>query len=122
MFLQLRPALVERCHCALGAGVPAAVAVKLAIWSVATDSLRGCVVTVGALVVRLRCWRVGRARLRERRARIAGAPWAPPDGAPCATAETVGNAASRAARGALGGAPALAAICASPAASSARPA
>lgn len=122
MFLQLRPALAERCHCAFGAGVPEAVAVKLAIWPVATDSLRGCVVTVGAFGVRLRCWRVGRACARERRARIAGAPCARPAGAPCASAGTVGNDAWRAALGALGGAPALAAICASPATSSAKPA
>jgi hypothetical protein len=70
----------------------------------------------------LRCWRVGRACARERRARIAGAPCARPAGAPCASAGTVGNDAWRAALGALGGAPALAAICASPATSSARPA
>jgi len=54
MSLQVRPRFAERCHCTRGAGVPDAVAVKLASRPVATDSLRGWVVTAGALLALLR--------------------------------------------------------------------
>src|SRR5205085_801285 len=48
MLLNVAPPSVLTCHCTVGAGLPLAAAVNVAVWPAATDWLVGWVVTDGA--------------------------------------------------------------------------
>jgi hypothetical protein len=46
--LQVLPPSVDTCHCTVGAGLPEAAAVNVAVWPTGAVALAGCVVTAGA--------------------------------------------------------------------------
>ncbi len=49
MPLQVAPSLVDNCHCVVGVGLPEAEAAKFAVVPVATVTLTGCNLIIGAL-------------------------------------------------------------------------